>query len=133
MSHLTLNIAFGSASWTTPSNSSLSPFGSLRSLRSLTCLNRSFSLLPLISERGEYCFRHLGHALRSVDAPDDSLFFVMRNNRRSRVRISQKAFANHVLLIVGSMFEIGVRGRGVILQVVNLSSAFVRSTKHCAF
>src|SRR6476646_843811 len=35
LSHLTRNIAFGSASWTTPSNSSLSPFGSFLSRRSL--------------------------------------------------------------------------------------------------
>src|SRR5678815_3223884 len=78
LSHLTLNIALGSASCTTPSNSSLSPFGSFRSLRSLTCLNPLFSSN---SERFEDRLRYLGHRFRSIDSADGSLFFVVGTHR----------------------------------------------------
>src|SRR5450432_1242317 len=47
LSAFTRNIALGSASSTTPSNSSLSPLGSFRSLRSLT--PTSLYLVPIFS------------------------------------------------------------------------------------
>src|ERR1700728_26524 len=61
LSHLTRNIAFGSVSWTTPSNSSLSPFGSFLSRRSLMQLQT-----PKISVRSGRCCERFENSIRDL-------------------------------------------------------------------
>ena len=128
---LTRNIAFGRASWTTPSNSSLSPFGSLRSRRSLiqrqdspftihwplSALNtRSLtsSTVPTPSTRREY------RDLHSTEGARPSWPHTCRPAFGRRLR-GRRLGARDLPL-----------GRGVILQVVNLSSPFVGSPQYGA-
>src|SRR6185503_16357632 len=101
LSALTRNIAFGSASSTIPSNSSLSPLGSLRSRRSLTptslylAARSCFSLFDFLStiialpahlllralEAPENLFRDLARRERSVDPTGQTFGFVLGQNR----------------------------------------------------
>src|SRR5580704_9569741 len=94
LSHLTRNIAFGSASCTTPSNSSLSPFGSFRSRRSLMKSIGSLRYLASFTstsslESGDDALRHLVDAADTVDSFQDSAFLVegQKLRRHSLVRV----------------------------------------------
>src|ERR1043165_4449362 len=84
LSALTRNIAFGSASSTTPSNSSLSPLGSFRSLLSLTptsSLPHSPSRLgisaTLFVQDPQDLPRHVARRERSIDPPEQPLCLVI--------------------------------------------------------
>src|SRR5580658_8970633 len=105
LSHLTRNMAFGSASWTTPSNSSLSPLGSLRSR--LSTMQRGISeFLCSPTERAQHARGHLFDTTHPVDDPKDAHFLVVRKKLRSHRLVGVEAFGHDILVIVRPMFEV---------------------------
>src|SRR4029077_8190749 len=126
LSHFTRNIAFGSASWTTPSNSSLSPLGSFRSRRSLMNTRHSSCLLAgterLEDARGDFLDR-----ADSVDPPENAELLVVGQKLGGHRPVCREARADDLLVVVRPVLEVSTRGRRVVLQVVNLSSAFIRA------
>src|SRR5437868_2376393 len=110
LSALTRNIAFGSASSTTPSNSSLSPLGSLRSRRSLTptsSLPHSPSLyrcrLRLFVQDPQDVPRHVARRERPIDPPEQPFCLVIRQKRCGHGFVSIQAFGDCLRLVVGAM------------------------------
>src|SRR6478752_7704870 len=88
LSHFTRNIALGSASWTTPSNSSLSPFGSFLSRRSLIPEKSPQALLSTPSalpEGLEDSLRNFRNLTDPVDSPQQALLLVVREELRGHL------------------------------------------------
>src|ERR1019366_3852270 len=101
LSHLTRNIAFGSASWTTPSNSSLSPLGSFRSRLSAKKRAVSFFLRLLeVPERFDDARGDLVHAPHSRDAPQDAEALVVGEELCRHRLVRTDAIPDDLLVVV---------------------------------
>src|SRR5689334_18500364 len=59
-------------------------------------------------------------------AKNAEIFVVREKGRRLRV-VSVEAGLHFVLVVVGPMFELGSQGRRTVLEVVDLSSPFIRA------
>src|SRR5258708_3951402 len=141
LSHLTRNMALGSASWTTPSNSSLSPLGSLRSRRSLMKSKVSLALLRVAGltvpdalgrERCEDARGDLLYTSYAIDSTQNAQPLVIGEKLRGHRLVSVEAPPDDLLAIVRPVVKIRTRGGRVVLQVVNLSSAFVGTPQYCS-
>src|SRR5580698_5594471 len=104
LSHLTRNIALGSASWTTPSNSSLSPLGSFGPLELLFLLRL---MLGSRSEGREHPRRDLFRLPDAVDAAQEALALVVREQGCGHRLVCVEALAHGLRPIVGAMLQIG--------------------------
>src|SRR6185437_9960957 len=122
LSAFTRNIAFGSASWTMPSNSSLSPLGSFGPLDVLFLLRL---MLGSRSEGRQHPRRDLFRLPDPLDTAQEALRLVVGEERRGHLLVSVEAFAHGFRAIVGTMLQIGPRGRGTIYKMIDLSSPFV--------
>src|SRR5690349_12807845 len=115
LSALTRNIAFGRASWTTPSNPSLSP------LRSSAPLASAFPLPPMLGSRSEgrqHPRRDLFRLAHAVDPAQEPLGLVVREQRRGHLLVGIEAFSHGFGSIVGSMLQLGPGGRGTIDKMI---------------
>src|SRR6185312_8606545 len=121
LSAFTRNMAFGRASWTTPSNSSLSPLGSLGPVL-LFCLRL---MLGSRSEGRQHPRRDLFRLTDAVDPAQEPLLLVVREQGRGHRFLGIEALSHGFGLIVGPMLQISARGRRSVDKMIALSSPFV--------
>src|SRR6185437_4222157 len=127
LSAFTRNMAFGNASWTMPSNSSLSPLGSFGPLDPLSLLRL---MLGSRSEGRQHPRRVLFRLPDPLDAAQEALGLVVGEERRGHLLVSVEALAHGFRSIVSTMLQIGPRGRGTIYKMIDLSSPFVGAAMH---
>src|ERR1035438_3160491 len=131
LSHFTRNIAFGSASRTAPSNSSLSPFGSLRARSRRSTMDRhspcnrlcSSTRSPgqVLAERCEYAACDLFYAPNSVHSFQDAEPLVVREQLGGHRLVSLHALPDDLFEIVGPVLEGGPGGGGGLLALGTLT------------
>src|SRR3954466_6360228 len=117
LSALTRNIAFGSASCTTPSNSSLSPFGSFGPLALLFLLRL---MLGSRSEGRQHPRRDLFWLTYAVDTTKEALCLVIREKGRGHFLVGVEAFSHGFGSIVGAVLQISPGGRRTIYKMIDL-------------
>src|SRR5688572_12341353 len=79
----------------------------------------------VLAERGQDPPRDLRRLAHSVDSLEQAELLIVREQRGGHRVVGIQTLLDRLLPIVGPMFELGVRGGRVILQVVDLSRAFV--------
>src|SRR5690606_19953788 len=105
---------------------SLSAFRSVASkLGRLSEVRRQKSSTHLLPEGGEEPFSHLLGRPNTVDASEQALLRVVRQESRGHGVVLIQSGRDRFLPIVGSMIEVRVGGRRIIFQVIDLSSPFV--------
>src|ERR1019366_6113107 len=76
---------------------------------------------------------HVIHASPPVHPPQDAEALVVRKELGCHCFVYVDALPDDLFAIVRPHLEVRIRGGRVVLQVVNLSSAFIRPAEDCAF
>lgn len=72
--------------------------------------------------------RYLCRCTDSVNAPQKTFFFIIRQERRCHRLICIETLANCFRPIIRPMLEFGIRGRRTINEMINLSRFFIGPT-----